>query len=199
MTNDFKIQLVGKKIHLREWSLSDLFAYEHWQKPEHKWQSLNGPYYLNPIDQSKKLAHELKLKIEQNNFPTPRSQLVIADIENDQILGVVTCYWESIETNWLCIGIIIYDSEKSWGKGIGFEAMKLWIDYLFLNHPQIVRLDMRTWSGNIGLIKLAHKLGFIQEACFRKARIVDNKYYDGLGFGILREEWISSKSSIGLI
>jgi len=41
----------------------------------------------------------------------------------------------------------------------------------------------------MGMIKLARKLGFQQEACFRKARIVDGKYYDGLGFGILREEW----------
>lgn len=27
------------------------------------------------------------------------------------------------------------------------------------------------------------------EAKHRKARILDNKYYDALGFGILKEEW----------
>lgn len=33
-------------------------------------------------------------------------------------------------------------------------------------------LDLRTWSGNHGMMRLAEKLGFLQEACFRKARIV---------------------------
>lgn len=39
------------------------------------------------------------------------------------------------------------------------------------------------------MIKLAGKLGFLREACFRNARIVDGKYYDSLGFGILKSEW----------
>lgn len=102
----------------------------------------------------------------------------------------MSSYWESIETNWLCIGITIYD-ENQWGKGLGFEALRAWIDYLFETRLELVRLDMRTWSGNQGMVKLALKLGFTQEACFRKARIVKGQYYDSLGFGILREEWES--------
>lgn len=94
----------------------------------------------------------------------------------------------SKETHWLCAGISIFDDSR-WGRGIGTEALGLWTEWLFGNHPQIVRLDMRTWSGNIGLIRLAKKLGFTQEACFRNARLVDGKYFDGLGFGILRSEW----------
>lgn len=39
------------------------------------------------------------------------------------------------------------------------------------------------------MIKLATTLGFQQEACFRQSRIVKGHYYDGLGFGILRQEW----------
>jgi RimJ/RimL family protein N-acetyltransferase len=39
------------------------------------------------------------------------------------------------------------------------------------------------------MIKLSKKLGFKQEACFRKVRVVGGKHFDGLGFGILREEW----------
>jgi putative hydrolase of HD superfamily len=48
---------------------------------------------------------------------------------------------------------------------------------------------MRTWSGNIGMIKVAEKLGFTKEAVFRMARIVEGEYFDGLGYGILRTEW----------
>jgi RimJ/RimL family protein N-acetyltransferase len=55
--------------------------------------------------------------------------------------------------------------------------------------PELARLDLRTWSGNHGMMALARKLGFIEEARFRKARIVDGAYHDGLGYGIRREEW----------
>lgn len=115
-------------------------------------------------------------------------KLVIADKTTNQMIGTVSSYWESIETHWLCAGITIYDPNY-WEKGIGFEALGFWIEYLFNAHPQIVRLDMRTWSGNKGLMGLAKKLHFMQEACFRMARIVDGKYCDGLGYGILRTEW----------
>lgn len=178
----------GRKIRLRDWRLEDVDIFRHWQKPGAPWQALDGPYYRSAEDESDKLAHELKSRIEAADFPTPRMRLVIADRESDRLLGTVSSYWESKETHWLCAGISIFD-DAWWGRGIGSEALGLWIEWLFRNHPQIVRLDMRTWSGNIGLIRLAKKLGFTQEACFRNARLVDGKYFDGLGFGILRGEW----------
>ncbi len=39
------------------------------------------------------------------------------------------------------------------------------------------------------MMRLATKLGYTLEARFRKARIVKGAYYDGLGYGLLREEW----------
>lgn len=178
----------GKKIRLRDWLIEDVEPYRNWQKPGMPWQSLDGPYYRSQRDESDLLANEILKQIESANFPKPRARLVIADLATNKLIGTVSSYWESKETNWLCAGISIFDHEK-WGQGIGREALGLWIEYLFRSHTNIVRLDMRTWSGNVGLIGLARKLGFTQEACFRNARIVDGKYYDGLGFGILRSEW----------
>jgi len=48
---------------------------------------------------------------------------------------------------------------------------------------------LRTWSGNEGMMELAAKMGFKEEARFRKARIVKGQYYDSIGFGLLRDEW----------
>lgn len=92
------------------------------------------------------------------------------------------------ETYWLCAGIRILN-ENSWGKGIGTDALTLWTEYLFANRPEICRLGLETWSGNERLIHLALKLGYREEARFLKARIVNGKYFDSLGFGILREDW----------
>jgi RimJ/RimL family protein N-acetyltransferase len=39
------------------------------------------------------------------------------------------------------------------------------------------------------MMALAQKLGFQQEACIRRARIIKGCYYDSVAYGILREEW----------
>ncbi len=88
----------------------------------------------------------------------------------------------------MSIGIGLYDPE-TWGKGLGYEALGLWGDYLFAAMPQLARLDLRTWSGNRGMMRLAEKIGFVEVARFRRARIVNGEYFDGLGYGVLREEW----------
>jgi putative hydrolase of HD superfamily len=36
--------------------------------------------------------------------------------------------------------------------------MILWIDEMFQKHPKIIRIGLTTWSGNIGMMKLAEKL-----------------------------------------
>lgn len=127
-------------------------------------------------------------RIETGEWPEPRRRLVITDVDTDGLLGLVTAAWESEETNWLLIGIVVFDPEH-WGRGLGYEALGLWCDYLLTAMPELARLDLRTWSGNHGMMALARKLGFTEEARFRKARIVRGEYYDGMGYGILREEW----------
>jgi putative hydrolase of HD superfamily len=174
-----------------------LEQYRYWRQPHHRWHRFNGPYYLpTPIEKSEEYFKSLETKIRNSSFESPRSKVVIADRESNEFLGLVNSYWESKETHWLCIGIGIYD-DAQWGKGLGEEALSLWVAYLFEAHPEIVRLDLRTWSGNRGMMRLAEKLGFVLEATFRRARIVDGHYYDGLGYGILREEWFKKGSGVG--
>ncbi len=183
------IELMGKTTKLRDWILADLEVYAEWMQPHHQWHQLDGPYYARPTSEGVQgIIHNLRRRIPESDFPTPRLRLVIADQASDRFLGTMSWYWISEETAWLAVGIVIHDPAE-WGKGRGYEALGLWSEYLFHTLPQIVRLDLRTWSGNRGMIRLAEKVGYREEACFRKARIVDGQYYDGLGYGILREEW----------
>lgn len=183
------VNIEGSKIRLRDIGLDDLDTYRHWQQPNHEWQALDGPYYpKSTAEQVDQLIEKLKLRIEAANWPEPRTRLMIADQSSDRLLGTVTRYWISAETNWSAVGIVIFDPAY-WRRGIGYEALGLWTDYLFEQFPEWVRLDLRTWSGNYGMVNLAQKLGYREEARFRQARIVNGEYYDGLGFGILRSEW----------
>ena len=182
-------KLTGKKIILRDPQLSDLEAFGYWMQPGHEWQKTDGPYYTRP---SKEQVAEIVVKWEQainaQNWPDLRQRLVVVESLNESVIGMVNRYWISEGTNWTALGITIYYPEF-WGKGYGSEALGIWCQYLFDNEPKFVRLDLRTWSGNIGMMKVAKKLGFKKEAVFRMARIVDGEYYDGLGYGILRTEW----------
>lgn len=179
------MQISGKRLILSDIRVQDRESLIHWLHPDHKWHDFNGPYY--PKDEPE-IIPDIVDKWLSSQLSDLRRRFVILDCETNEVLGMVTRYWISQETQWTAIGIAIYDADQ-WGKGLGYEALGLWCEYLFAAYPDFVRLDMRTWSGNVGMMKLAEKLGFTKEAVFRQARIVNNTYYDGLGYGILRDEW----------
>lgn len=176
------------KIKLRKIRKEDLEEYKYWQQPIHKYHAYNGPYFKKST--AKEVEGEIRKLSEQfdkgDENPLSKKMLIIS--EKTELLGEVNWYWKSKETNWLEIGIVIFD-EKNWGKGIGQKALKLWIAEIFESKKDIVRLGLTTWSGNAGMMKLSEKLGMTKEADYRKARIIDGKYYNSISYGMLREEW----------
>ncbi len=176
-------------IKLRKLELDDLEDYKYWKLPDHRYHLFNGPYFKKD---SKKII-EKQIEILKNDLVKRKTVLEnkrIISNEQNEIIGEVSWYWKSKETNWMEIGIVIFN-EKYWKKGIGYLALKLWIDNLFKEYNEIIRLGITTWSGNYGMINLAQKLGMKKEAEYRKARIVDGEYFDSISYGILREEWNS--------
>ncbi|MFW5748348.1 MAG: GNAT family N-acetyltransferase [Chloroflexota bacterium] len=179
----------GRRFVLRDMQQEDLAVFSQWMQPGREWQRFDGPYYTKATtEEVAAQVTRLEARIAAGEWPPLREQLAIANKVTDAIVGMVSRYWISQETNWTAIGIAVWDPEN-WNKRIGYEALGLWCAYLFNAEPDFVRLDMRTWSGNLRMMRLAKKLGFMLEARFRKARIVEGRYYDGLGYGVLREEW----------
>jgi len=175
------------KIKLRHLEVNDLDDYYRLNHPDKPFHKLNGPYF------KKQTLEELQARVQKLKTILQRGDKkatwkMIVDASTNKILGDVSCYWRSKETNWMEVGIVIFD-ENYWGKGIGKQAFRLWVTEVFNLHPELVRIGLTTWSGNIGMMKLSQSLNFKQEACYRKARIVDGKYYDSVSYGILREEW----------
>ena len=71
--------------------------------------------------------------------------------------GSQPCVW---------VGIDICESD-SWGRGIGTEALKLWIGYLFSN-LEIDTVGIGTWSGNERMIRCGEKLGFVLGGAYHR-------------------------------
>lgn len=174
-------------INLRRLEINDLENYEYWKLPKHSYHNLNGPYFKKDTKEDiQKQVQTLKEDFLSGKKVLENKRIISNDL--NEIIGEVSWSWKSEETNWMEIGIVIFN-EKFWNKGIGYLALKLWIDKLFNEKKEIIRLGISTWSGNFGMIKLADKLGMKKEAQYRKARIINGNYFDSISYGLLKEEW----------
>lgn len=181
------------KLKLRELELEDIEDYRVWTHPSREYHKYNGPYYKQPNQEEHAEEIEtLRSRLESGEQNVLGKREIIANMETNEIIGLVNWYWKSEETNWLEVGIVIFN-EKYWGHGIGYKALSLWIDKIFEKKEDLVRIGLTTWSGNVRMMRLAEKLGLKKEAEYRKARIVDGVYYDSVSYGILKEEWESLK------
>jgi RimJ/RimL family protein N-acetyltransferase len=168
------------EVIIRKAHPSELQTMHHLITFDPQWTKFNGPYFSYESPSIMEFQHNVfaRLCAGQN------MQLIVV---NNKPIGSVSYYWECESTRWLEMGIIIYDS-SFWRKGIGCKALPLWISHLF-ETLDIARVGLTTWSGNKAMMFCAKKTGFKQEACLRKVRFYQGKYYDSIKYGMLREEW----------
>ncbi len=146
---------------------------------EPEWKKWDAPYFEHihiPYDQ---FLAEREKWIDQSS----RSAILV----NDKLIGTLGYYWEHKPSNWLEMGIVIYDP-RYWSGGYGTKAIRFLINHLFTTMP-LVRVGYTTWSGNERMIKVGEKLGMTMEARLRKCRYYNGEYYDSIRMGLLREEW----------
>ncbi|WP_078382237.1 GNAT family N-acetyltransferase [Sutcliffiella halmapala] len=174
----------GNKLQLKALEKEDLSIL--WEliygEEEPEYKKWDAPYF--PLERIAFSEYETSMsKLIENGFDSQR--LIVVE---GKIIGTVTYYWEHQPSNWMEVGIIIYLPEY-WSGGYGTEAIKLWVDYLFENYPNIPRIGYTTWSGNRRMIQVGKKLGMQEEARIRKARTYNGELYDSVKMGVLREEW----------
>ncbi|MHB9145957.1 MAG: GNAT family N-acetyltransferase [Symbiobacteriia bacterium] len=186
MTQPLLVQ--GNRVCLRDWRQDDLPDYQRWLQPGHKWHETDGPYYPQwTAEEIGARITQLQEGVRTEGWPQPRVRAVISESADSPMIGTVIRYWENEPCRSAFLGISLFPDEKR-GKGLGTEALGLWVDYLF-STLNVHRLGLATWSGNTGMIRVAGKLGFTEEARLRQARIVRGELFDGVFFGVLREEW----------
>ncbi|WNB91024.1 GNAT family protein [Bacillus sp. NEB1478] len=170
--NELTIRPISNEDISRLWDL--LYKDE---SPE--WKKWDAPYF-----EHKHVPYEKFVKTKENYVNQDNRWAIVV---NDEVIGTVSYYWEHEPSNWLEMGIGIYDS-KFWNCGYGTRALRLWINHLFATMP-LVRVGYTTWSGNERMIKVGEKFGMTMEARLRKCRLYNGKYYDSIRMGLLREEW----------
>lgn len=184
----------GAPVLLRPWREEDLTAYRAWLAPDQEWHRWDGPYYPAPTPQEADAAVDrLRTAVAERGGRVggedglPPSQLVVASSVDGAFCGTVSWSWESRETEWARMGIVLHDPALR-GRGAGRSALAQWTTLLFAA-TRWRRLDFATWSGNTAMCRVGESLGFRREATFRRARVVEGEVYDSVVYGVLREEW----------
>ncbi len=83
---------------------------------------------------------------------------------------------------------IVIGAKKHWGKGYGLEALTAVFDYGF-NTLNLNRIWTGTAATNMGMRRIAEKLGMTREGVFREATYLNGRYIDVIEYGILKGEW----------
>lgn len=174
----------GLAVALRGWTAPDLDAFRAWLRPEHDWHRWDGPYYPVLTDEDADALVSALARPSGGEALPPRR--LVVDV-GGELVGTAAWYWESRETEWARMGVTVYDPAVR-GRGIGRTALALWTTFLFASTPW-VRLDFATWSGNEAMLGVGKALGFVEEARFRQARVVDGVRHDAVVMGVLRGEW----------
>jgi RimJ/RimL family protein N-acetyltransferase len=212
-SSDF-IEIRGEHVILRDSRPEDVGARLRWSTVETAWQDWDGPSEGKVITPPERIAaarRKLRREIAKP-LPSPRSRLFIERV-GGPLLGWVSRYHDDAINRTTWVGINVCES-AFWNQGLGTEALRLWIAYLFREwatttstgsgqatvapsnggpgiqaNSGLHRIGTETWSGNERMIRCAEKCGFMPEGRFRESVEVRGQRYDGVKLGLLRREW----------
>ncbi len=184
------MELLNQKIILRDFMEADIEDMIHWETVETEWQLWDAPWEynenmlkFNPEAYREKALGSLK-KLNNKDSMRRGFQICVND-EGKKHIGWCNSYeisdnFEYTHQGGHCtIGIAIPDLDAR-HKGYATAAWDLFLYYLLDNG--IKEIYTQTWSGNVRVIGLIHKVGF--EECNRiiNCRNVRGQNFDALTF-----------------
>ena len=172
--------LEGESIYLRPLSIEDVEGnYAYWLNDQEIVQfNSHGKFPMT--------VPMLKAFVESTSRATHAVVLAIIDKATDAHIGNISLQAINWQDRNAEIAFLL--GERSfWGKGVMKQAGKLMIDHAF-NALNLHRVHCGTSSTNMGMQKLAIKLGMNEEGVRKEAIYNHGKYHDIIEFGIIREE-----------
>lgn len=177
MSNIKETFLLGERILLRPLVIGDI------EGPYLAW--LNDPEIVKYNSHGRFPKTRNKLTTYINEIEKSQNVLVLAvvDKENNKHIGNISLQ----NINWIDrnaeIAFLLGEKEYQ-GKGIMLEAGKILINHAF-KALNLHRVYCGTSSENIGMQKLAEKLGMKLEGRRKEALFKDANYFDILEYGII--------------
>jgi RimJ/RimL family protein N-acetyltransferase len=173
--------LQGANVQLTALTSNDLPSVASW------YQNTNFLRLVDARPAYPKTETALGQWLEEQHKATDAFVFAVRLLENNELLGWVELdgiLWTH-RVSGVSIGI---GNQNHWGKGYGYEAMQLVLQFAF-HELNLYRLQLTVFSYNKRAIALYEKLGFKQEGMYREFLQRDGKRYDMYLYGLLYPEW----------
>jgi RimJ/RimL family protein N-acetyltransferase len=185
MKPDFVIP--GQRVNLRTTVESDIARCERWNRPGWKAREFDAPHLGSSLDRV--IAERKEWLAGDRRPPYWRMEIETTDRRH---IGSVSIYRFPRDVHMTEAGISIVE-DGLWNQGLGTEAFRLWVDYVFPAH-NLARLGAATWSGNPRMVRVAERAGFVVEGRIWNGCEVKGRFYDRIKLGMLRSEWEARKN-----
>jgi len=160
-------------------------------KHEARWQRDTEFHRLADADPAE-LNSEKKIrgwgeKFAEDGFKPGRYPFSIRALADDKLIGFMGLWVDLIHSEaWVGIGI---GEREYWGKGYGTDAMKLCLQFAFMELG-MQRVSLGLHEYNTRALKSYEKAGFKLEGHTRQDVLREGKRTNTLWMGVLRDEWL---------
>lgn len=177
----------GRRVLLCDSIVSDVAKHLYWTA-HGEWREYDAPWeqIWTPLtkEQEDQIVDKFLKRFDGEPL-VPRKDAII--MHQDNPVGYVTRYGRERYPDVLWAGIDIRE-DGYLGMGLGTDALRLWVGYLFENSTAH-KIALDTWSFNPRMIRVAEKTGFTREGTERHLLQWQGQWLDGIRFGMLRHEW----------
>lgn len=176
---DVKEMLRSEHIYLRFLTMADVnTVYLSW---------LHDNDVMQGIATSGYTLDNLRSYVEERiSNPDVAFFAICSNVTNEHI-GNVKIDFHDHKANVSELGLLI-GNKNYWGKGIGYEACKLAIEYGF-DKMKLRKIYLAVYENNPKAKKLYEKLGFQLEGTLRKHVLANGELCDKYLMGIFKEEF----------
>lgn len=158
-----------EKVYLRAFEPEDYKTTILWRRDDEIWSMLGGSKYF--VSE----AYEKKW-IENEIFSSKDLKLAICLKENNLHIG--NLYFTDInQINQSCHSHILIGNKEYWGKGLGMEALKMGISYMY-KERNIHRFEAKILTSNPSSLRLHQKCGYEIEGLLRRAVYKGGEFHD---------------------
>lgn len=130
---------------------------------------------------------------KQDGQDAKNFRFCIRTLSDDKLIGEVSIHPQWVDADaWVGIGL---GERDYWGRGYGTDAMRLILQYGFVE-LNLHRISLGLHSYNERALKSYEKAGFKVEGVMRQDTFREGRRTDGIYMGILRDEWLAMHGGI---
>jgi [ribosomal protein S5]-alanine N-acetyltransferase len=177
-----------ERLILREFTAADWPAAHAYQR---------DPRYLRFYDRDEVTEKQAQAMIYafilwQAQQPRSKVQLAITLEETGELIGNVGLRRDAPGDPLADTGFEL--SPEHWSRGYATEAARALVDWGFREWSGLERVHAHCIAENAGSAAVLRKVGMRQEAALRDHHWFKGRFWDVLLFGMLREEWMETRS-----